>query len=111
MAYKSLYRKYRPQTFKEVYGQEYIVKTLCNAIESGKISHAYLFNGTRGTGKTTIAKIFAKTVNCLDMKDNKSCGKCLVCKCENTPCGNPSSFSLSRKVLRANERKYGHLLW
>ncbi len=84
MAYKSLYRKYRPQTFKEVYGQEYIVKTLCNAIESGKISHAYLFNGTRGTGKTTIAKIFAKTVNCLDMKDNKSCGKCLVCKCENT---------------------------
>lgn len=84
MAYKSLYRKYRPQTFDEVYGQEYIVKTLCNAIESDKISHAYLFNGTRGTGKTTIAKIFAKTVNCLDLKNNKPCGNCVVCKCENT---------------------------
>lgn len=84
MAYKSLYRKYRPQSFEEVYGQEYIVKTLCNAIESNRISHAYLFNGTRGTGKTTIAKIFAKTVNCLDLKDNKPCGKCMVCKCENT---------------------------
>lgn len=84
MAYKSLYRKYRPQNFNEVYGQEYIVTTLCNAIESNRISHAYLFNGTRGTGKTTIAKIFAKTVNCLNMRDNKPCGECLVCKCENT---------------------------
>ncbi|MBQ1812585.1 MAG: DNA polymerase III subunit gamma/tau [Bacilli bacterium] len=84
MAYKSLYRKYRPQTFDEVYGQEYIVKTLCNAIELDKISHAYLFNGTRGTGKTTIAKIFAKMVNCLNLKNNKPCGECSICKCENT---------------------------
>ena len=84
MAYKSLYRKYRPQSFNEVYGQEYIVTTLCNAIEANKISHAYLFSGTRGTGKTTIAKIFAKTVNCLNLNDNRPCGNCLVCKCENT---------------------------
>ena len=84
MAYKSLYRKYRPQKFDEVCGQEYIVTTLQNAIENEKISHAYLFNGTRGTGKTTIAKIFAKTVNCLNLKNNKPCKECTVCTCENT---------------------------
>ncbi len=84
MAYKSLYRKYRPSKFDDVYGQQYIVKTLCNAIINGKIGHAYLFNGTRGTGKTTIAKIFAKMVNCPNMKDNNPCGKCEICTCENT---------------------------
>jgi len=84
MAYKTLYRKYRPTRFQDVCGQQYIVTTLCNAIENDKISHAYLFTGTRGTGKTTIAKIFAKMVNCLDIKDNKPCGVCEVCKCENT---------------------------
>lgn len=84
MAYKSLYRKYRPSKFEDVCGQKYIVSTLCNAISNNKISHAYLFCGTRGTGKTTIAKIFAKMVNCIDMKDNKPCGKCEICSCENT---------------------------
>lgn len=84
MAYKSLYRKYRPSKFEDVYGQEYIVKTLCNAILNDKIGHAYLFSGTRGTGKTTIAKIFAKMVNCKEMKNNQPCGKCEICSCENT---------------------------
>ena len=84
MAYKSLYRKYRPSKFEDVYGQKYIVQTLCNAIENNKISHAYLFNGTRGTGKTTIAKIFAKMVNCPNKINNKPCGMCEICTCENT---------------------------
>ena len=84
MAYKSLYRKYRPSKFEDVYGQNFIIKTLNNAIENNKVSHAYLFTGTRGTGKTTIAKIFAKRVNCLNMVDNKPCGKCEMCLTENT---------------------------
>ena len=84
MAYKSLYRKYRPSKFEDVYGQNFIIKTLNNAIENNKVSHAYLFTGTRGTGKTTIAKIFAKRVNCLNMVDNKPCGKCEICLNENT---------------------------
>lgn len=84
MAYKSLYRKYRPSKFEDVYGQNFIIKTLNNALENNKVSHAYLFTGTRGTGKTTIAKIFAKMINCLDMKDNKPCGKCEICLNENT---------------------------
>ena len=84
MAYKSLYRKYRPTVFEEVCGQSYIVTTLNHALENNKISHAYLFTGTRGTGKTTIAKIFAKSVNCLNKKDNLPCGKCEVCTCTNT---------------------------
>lgn len=84
MAYKSLYRKYRPSKFEDVCGQQFIIKTLNNAIENNKVSHAYLFTGTRGTGKTTIAKIFAKKVNCLNMVDNKPCGKCEICLNENT---------------------------
>ena len=60
MAYKALYRTYRPQTFEEVAGQEHIVRTLKNALATGKIAHAYLFAGPRGTGKTTMAKLFAK---------------------------------------------------
>lgn len=84
MAYKALYRKYRPTTFDEVVGQSVIIKTLKNAIREQKISHAYLFTGTRGTGKTTIAKIFAKTINCLNLEDGSPCGKCEICKQENT---------------------------
>ena len=61
MGYIALYRKYRPSKFEDVYGQNFIIKTLNNAIENNKVSHAYLFTGTRGTGKTTIAKIFAKS--------------------------------------------------
>lgn len=84
MSYKSLYRKYRPSKFEDVCGQEYIVTTLMNAIKQDKIGHAYLFSGTRGTGKTTIAKIFAKMVNCINKVNNEPCGKCDICVCENT---------------------------
>ncbi len=76
----SLYRKYRPQTFDEVVGQEHIVKTLQGAIASSQIGHAYIFAGPRGTGKTSIARIFAKAVNCLKVKDGEPCGQCDVCR-------------------------------
>lgn len=84
MAYKSLYRKYRPNSFEEVCGQDQIIKTLKNALIKEKINHAYLFTGVRGTGKTTVAKIFAKNVNCLNIKDGIPCGVCDICKCDNT---------------------------
>lgn len=76
-----LYRKYRPQTFAEIIGQEHVVKTLSNAISSGMISHAYLFCGERGTGKTTIARLFAKAVNCQNRKNSEyePCNKCSSC--------------------------------
>lgn len=78
--YLALYRKYRPQTFSEVVGQDHIVKTLVNQIKFDKISHAYLFTGSRGTGKTSIAKIFARAINCTNLKDGSPCGECEVCK-------------------------------
>ena len=78
--YLALYRKYRPRTFEEVIGQEHIVKTLVNQIKYDKISHAYLFTGSRGTGKTSTAKIFAKAINCTDSKDGSPCLKCETCK-------------------------------
>lgn len=78
--YLALYRKYRPQVFDEVVGQDHIVKTLINQIKFDKISHAYLFTGSRGTGKTSIAKIFARAINCTNLKDGSPCGKCDVCK-------------------------------
>jgi DNA polymerase-3 subunit gamma/tau len=74
-----LYRKYRPQNFKEFFGQEHIVKTISNEIESGNISHAYLFSGHRGTGKTTLARIFAKAINCQNRKGSEPCNKCASC--------------------------------
>ncbi|MGN0973371.1 MAG: DNA polymerase III subunit gamma/tau [Bacilli bacterium] len=77
--YQSLYRKYRPDTFERIVGQNFIVKILKNSIINNKISHAYLFSGPRGTGKTTTAKVFAKTVNCLNMKDGVSCEQCSNC--------------------------------
>ena len=79
MSYLAIYRKYRPQTFDKVIGQDHVVKTLVNQIETGRIGHAYLFTGTRGTGKTSIAKIFAKAVNCTDSKNGSPCGKCPSC--------------------------------
>lgn len=83
--YLALYRKYRPQNFDEVVGQNHIVKTLVNQIEFDKISHAYLFTGSRGTGKTSIAKIFARAINCEKRVNGSPCGKCEVCKSlENT---------------------------
>lgn len=80
MAYKALYRKYRPQTFSEVYGQDHIVETLKGELSEGKISHAYLFTGTRGTGKTSCAKILAKAVNCLSPKEGDPCLECDSCR-------------------------------
>ena len=79
MSYLALYRRFRPVDFNGVIGQEAIVKTLINQIQSDKIGHAYLFCGTRGTGKTTLAKIFAKAVNCLEPINGSPCGKCASC--------------------------------
>lgn len=80
MSYVSLYRRFRPDSFDKVVGQDHIIKTLTNQVASGKISHAYLFSGARGTGKTSVAKIFAKAVNCIDQKNGSPCGVCSVCK-------------------------------
>ena len=80
MSYVALYRKFRPAEFSEVKGQEHIVTTLQNQIKANRIGHAYLFCGTRGTGKTSIAKIFAKAVNCESPVDGSPCGECPTCK-------------------------------
>ena len=80
MSYMALYRKFRPDGFEDVKGQEAIVKTLKNQIRAKRIGHAYLFCGTRGTGKTTVAKIFAKAVNCEHTEDGSPCGECAVCR-------------------------------
>ena len=80
MSYMALYRKWRPTTFEDVKGQDHIVQTLKNQITSGRIGHAYLFCGTRGTGKTSIAKIFARAVNCEHPVDGSPCGECQTCK-------------------------------
>lgn len=78
--YRVLYRKWRPQTFDDVSGQEHITTTLKNELVAGRLNHAYLFTGSRGTGKTTCAKILAKAVNCLDVHNGNPCGKCEVCR-------------------------------
>lgn len=80
MSYTALYRKFRPDNFADVKGQDHIVTTLQNQIKANRIGHAYLFTGTRGTGKTTIAKIFAKAVNCEDPGENGPCGECAACR-------------------------------
>ncbi len=80
MAYQTLYRKYRPKSFDLVYGQDVIIKTLKNVIKSNKLSHAYLFTGPRGTGKTSSAKLFAKAINCLNNIDGDACNECVNCK-------------------------------
>ncbi len=78
--YQVLYRKWRPQTFDDVSGQEHITTTLKNELTAGRLNHAYLFTGSRGTGKTTCAKILAKAVNCLDIQNGNPCGKCEICR-------------------------------
>ena len=78
--YLALYRKYRPRTFDDVISQPEIVTTLKNQIAEGQNAHAYLFTGSRGTGKTTCAKIFAKAVNCLHPVNGDPCGECEICK-------------------------------
>ncbi|MCC9106360.1 DNA polymerase III subunit gamma/tau [Staphylococcus aureus] len=80
MNYQALYRMYRPQSFEDVVGQEHVTKTLRNAISKEKQSHAYIFSGPRGTGKTSIAKVFAKAINCLNGTDGEPCNECHICK-------------------------------
>lgn len=80
MSHLSLYREFRPKTFDDVISQNHIVETLKHQIQTGTVSHAYLFCGTRGTGKTSCAKIFARAVNCLNPKNGSPCGECEVCK-------------------------------
>lgn len=80
MAYRAIYRKWRPLVFEDIVGQGHVTRTLKNQILNGKISHAYLFCGTRGTGKTTAAKVFSRAVNCLNNKDGSPCNECDVCK-------------------------------
>ena len=80
MSYTALYRKWRPQRFSEVVGQTNIVQALTNQLKSGRVGHAYLFCGTRGTGKTTIAKIMGKAVNCENPVNGEPCNECETCK-------------------------------
>ncbi len=80
MAYQALYRKWRPMVFDDVVGQQHITSTIKNEILNNKISHAYLFTGTRGTGKTSTAKIFSRAVNCLNPEDGNPCNECEICK-------------------------------
>ena len=79
MNYKALYRKYRPNNFDDLYGQDVIKTILTNSIKNNKINHAFLFFGPRGTGKTSTAKIYAKLINCLNIKNNKACDECENC--------------------------------
>src|SRR5436189_2958642 len=80
MAYQSLYRKYRPQRFSELVGQEHVTNALRNAVRDGRVGHAYLFSGPRGTGKTTMARLLAKALNCTDRQpDGDACGVCENC--------------------------------
>ena len=83
MAYTALYREWRPSTFYDVVGQEHITTTLKNQILNNRIAHAYLFCGTRGTGKTSTATVFAKALNCLNLQDGEPCNECEMCKEEN----------------------------
>ena len=105
MGYTALYRKFRPQTFEEMVGQEHITRTLRNQIMSNRVGHAYLFNGGRGTGKTTSAKVLARAINCLNPKDGEPCNlyvkhaQDLYTNSEMTPCAYVVRFDLEEPVF------------
>ena len=80
MGYQALYRRYRPATFDDFVGQEAVIRTLRSQVASGRIAHAYLFTGTRGTGKTSTAKVFARAVNCENPTNGDACGQCATCR-------------------------------
>ena len=80
MSYLAIYRRFRPTTFSQVIGQEHVIKTLTNQINGQRVGHAYLFCGARGTGKTSVAKIFARAINCLTPENGSPCFKCQACQ-------------------------------
>lgn len=94
MNYKVLYRKYRPKTFDEIVGQNNIITLLKDSIINNKISHAYIFSGPRGTGKTSTAKIFAKAINCLDNTNGNPCLNCEIC----------SNFNLNNDIYEIDAK-------
>ena len=98
MAYLALYRKYRPETFDKLIGQDSITKTLVNQITTDRLGHAYLFTGSRGTGKTSCAKIFSKAINCQSPINGSPCGKCLACK----TLSDPSNLDISEIDAASN---------
>ena len=98
--YQALYRKYRPKSFNEVVEQDHITTTLSNQIKKGQISHAYLFTGSRGTGKTSIAKIFARAINCRNFDGKGYCGECDICKALD----NPSNLDIMEIDAASNNR-------
>ena len=100
MSYLALYREFRPTGFDSLIGQEHVVKTLINQIKTGRIGHAYLFCGARGTGKTTAAKIFARAINCLSPVNGSPCGECEVCK----KLANPSNLDIVEMDAASNNK-------
>ena len=104
LAYKALYREWRPQTFNDVVGQEHITTTLKNQIINERTAHAYLFCGTRGTGKTSTAKVMAKALNCLDLKDGEPCNKGEMCKKIKTTFFGGSSKVIKKALTATIER-------